>query len=289
MPQFSAEQEKAAFSYLRTQARLMYDRKEKVSVVGASERPRPTEAEIGRGIDVRTKQNLLDQWMKVYSATTAADKDAAMDSLLGALKNYDQGIISLVPKNSGEGVTVKYSDGRTKDYEFKDVSGNLKSPEQWAAAGTGLHHLEESNYYTKYKETNFSDLTKTEWGSTGASYNMPAQTTAKTPKENFVIFLNGASESINNAIGMVEGEAVTHLTALLKGTGFTIAESFAPGLDRITVTAPDETYITIPTDEDDPAAVAERLSEWMKNKITDEKAAEWNESIGKKLGVGSKY
>lgn len=282
----SDEQVRKAFEHLKVQARLAYDKKEKVTIVGASEKPRPTEAEVVRGMDLNMSKNILDQWMKIYSATTAADKDAAADSLLGSLKNYEKGLVSITANKEGKGVTLKYSDGRTKDYEFKDVSGNLKSPEQWAAAGLGVHGLEDSAYYNIYKGTGFSNLTETEWGDVGASYNMDTKpTTTVDPYES----LQSAISSVSaDDFTKTDNELAQILTQKLGPLGFTFTSNDGGswGNQYVIVTPPGgKTSFTIDANsksggEDDRNSMIEEIEK----RITPEDA----KSI-LKSGVGAKY
>lgn len=235
----SDEQVRKAFEHLKTQARLAYDKKEKVTIVGASEKPRPTEAEVARGMDLQTKQSLLDQWMKVYSSTTAADKDAAVTSLLGALKNYDRGVSSVAALPKGAGVVVKWSDGREENIEFKDKSGNLKSADQWAAAGTTLHHMEDSREYSKYRGTAFNDLAESDWADVGASYTAPAATQTSTVSRGQALEQKLASISPDTFMSS-DNDVAAYLNQELGPFGFTFKSNNGGmfGDQYVTVTPP---------------------------------------------------
>lgn len=283
IPELSDYQREAAFTYLRTQARLMYDKTEKTSVIGASERPRLSEWEAKSAQEKTDRRNLLDQWMRIRTAPTAQEKDAAAENLLGALRNYQKGVIAVDPTNTG--VIIKYADGKEIPVEYK-ANGADKSGEAWAAAGTFLHEIEDQKEYNKYKGTSFADLS--DWGQVGASYSMPVDTESGVKsKELWSNSLNAKKDLMQGYIlSSSEEGAVTEMSKILENSGFSVDESGFG--NNITITAPDGvSKIEIGTNEGSVAkraSDAAKLMNFLKNNMTDEKAQEWASS-----GVGAKW
>jgi hypothetical protein len=230
MPQFSDDQKKVALEYLRTQARLMYDKTEKTTVVGANEKAQTPEWKTMSDEDKKNRRNLLNQWMKIRSSSTASEKDAAAEALKGSLRNYNTGIIDIDPRK--DGVFIQYADGKTDLIEYK-ADGQDKTGEGWAAAGTALHGIEVEEEYNKYKGSIFRDLSEQGWESVRASYTMPKGTSTNVDDVAYSQYVAGGGRG--NFYGYIVQDdpdaTVEHLRNRFSQFGFT----FSPGDESITI------------------------------------------------------
>jgi hypothetical protein len=230
MPQFSDDQRKVALEHLRTQARLMYDKTEKVTVVGANEKAQTPEWKTMSDEDKKNRRNLLNQWMKIRNSSTASEKDAAAEALKGSLRNYNTGIIDIDPRK--DGVFIQYADGKTDLIEYK-ADGQDKTGEGWAAAGTILHGIEVQEEYDKYKGSTFMDLSDQGWESVRASYTMPKGTSTNVDDVAYSQYVAGGGRG--NFYGYIVQDdpdaTVEHLRNRFSQFGFT----FSPGDESITI------------------------------------------------------
>jgi endonuclease YncB( thermonuclease family) len=286
MPQFSAEQEKAALSYLRTQARLMYDRKEKVSVVGASERPQQQQWQYMAEAEKKDRRSLLEQWMKIRTAVTAADKDAAAESLLSAAKNYDKGIIDVDPTSTG--VVIKWADGRTLPIEYK-TGDKDKSGEAWAAAGTALHGIEEQGELNRYKGAKFYNVTDAEWGNVGASYSMPP---AQGEVDRVAIYNQTLGKTNDSPFGSEGTDASAPLQQMLSPLGITVTDTsrdiYGVRNNYVTIKLPNGEEIELPTKQWTPGGRQEqyrKLKSFLdENMLNDQGVLKMISGVGRRWG-----
>ena len=106
-PQLTEEQRAVALDHLRVQARLMYDKKETVNVVGANEVPRPTQAETDAANAKITKQSMLQDWQLIRNGTPE-QKKAALDAILGYPSMVAKGLKNI--RIEGDKVIFDYAD-----------------------------------------------------------------------------------------------------------------------------------------------------------------------------------
>jgi len=256
-PQFTDQQKIDSTEWMRTQLRGRYDYKEQVQTVqdySAAEWKPQYVYEAGQ--KEKLENQMVQQWMNIFTEPTAAGKKAAVQSLLGTLKSLDAGVIDIDPTDTG--VVIKYADGRASkpiDYATGTPgSATYKTGEQWAAAGSILHGVENQNIYNKYKGQTFNDVSKDEWLQIDAGYVMPSgtPTNPSNPTGAFQQFVNFKEGSVNELFAKAEEVAVPNLANIFANTGFTFEES-GSGTDKVVVTAPDgTTKQTFELDETDP-------------------------------------
>jgi hypothetical protein len=178
-PKFTDKQLAQTTEFMRNQLRARYDYKEqRQTVQDYSPKEWTPEYYLNRGDNKKLSADLLTQWQKLYSATTAQDKRAAANSLLGNDAAIKAGLLD-IDMSDGKNVVLRYKNGvnRTIPLYTTDANGTaqLVSPSQWAAQGTELHGVRDSKEYDKYSTQTFNNVDKKEWA------QVKAQRTAPTP------------------------------------------------------------------------------------------------------------
>lgn len=233
MPDFSEQQRKDALIYLRTQARLMYDKTEKMTVVGANEKSRAAQWEVMGAQEKTDRRNLLEQWMKISTAQTAAEKDAAAESLMNALPNYNKGIVSVDPTPTG--VVLKFQDGKEETIEYKQGDVD-KAGEVWAAAGTLLHGIQDQNEFNRYKGARFNDLDATGWTSVEAKFNMGVP--PSTEVDPYALFNSTTGKITSDIFGDYEDATAKELQSILAPLNIKVVPSGGTVSNYVTVILP---------------------------------------------------
>lgn len=241
-PQFTPEQEEVATNWMKGQLRRRYDYKEQRQTVSDYQAPSYAPNYVyAAGQQEKTEQDMVSQWMKIYTAKTAADKDAAAEALLGTLRSLDSAVIDIDPTSTG--VMIKYKDGRSIPIEYaQGGAGNTayKSGDQWAAAGTLLHGVNNQNVYNKFRGSTFSNLADAnEWNQVGAAYSMPT-TTTDTGVDRKQILDSKLSGIEPNAFKSSDNAVADYLNQELGPLGFTFTSNKggSTGNQYVTVTLP---------------------------------------------------
>jgi hypothetical protein len=181
-PKFTEKQLEQTTEFMRTQLRARYDYKEqRQTVQDYSPKEWTPEYYLNRGDNKKMGADLLTQWQKLYSATTAQDKRAAANSLLGNAAAMQAGLLD-IDMSDGKNVVLKYNNGVTRSIPLYTTDANgtaqLVSPTQWAAQGTELHGVRDSKEYDKYSTQTFNNVDNKEW--TQVKANRTAPTPAPT-------------------------------------------------------------------------------------------------------------
>jgi len=170
-PKFTDQQKIDTTEWMRTQLRGRYDYKEtRQTVNDYSPKEWTPEYYLNRGDNKAASANLLEQWQKLYSATTAADKRAAANSLLGNDAVTKAGLLD-IDMSDGKNVVLKYANGINRTiplYTTVDGKEQLVSPTQWAAQGTELHGVRDDKEYNKFSGQTFADV-KDNWADVRAN------------------------------------------------------------------------------------------------------------------------
>ncbi len=134
MPQFSDDQKKIALEHLRTQARLMYDKTEKTTVVGANEKAQTPEWKWVAALDAEKKQSLYQSWQDLYTGDAQSVKSAT-DAILGLPGSKEAGLVKI--ERGANGVIFTYTDPKmNRTIPFKGDGGNDKDARSWFKSGT---------------------------------------------------------------------------------------------------------------------------------------------------------
>lgn len=193
------EQEKAALESLRVKARLMYDKKESVSVVAANEVPRPTQAETDAANARKVKQSLLQDWQLVRNGTDE-QKKAALDAIKGSPTMIARGLTNIYIQD--DKVFFEYTDPRMNTKV--DISNNA---EAFFRAGKEV-----------YGETTEEELAKY---STGQKVNPTTQISASRGQE--MNYQEGLKADVNDIFidEDVPANTASRLTSEFGRLGFT--------------------------------------------------------------------
>jgi hypothetical protein len=132
----SPEQEKAALESLRVKARLMYDKKESVSVVAANEVPQKTEATLNAEALKREKEKLFDVWQQLRNGDDA-QKDAALQSIKGSPLARQKGLVYIGFDSTGENVIIKYKNAQGQTISPSPIPMR-DNPVDWFEQGTEI-------------------------------------------------------------------------------------------------------------------------------------------------------
>jgi hypothetical protein len=130
------EQEKAALENLRVKARLMYDKKESVSVVAANEAPQKTEATLNAETLKREKEKLFDVWQQLRNGDDA-QKDAALQSIKGSTLARQKGLVYIGFDSTGENVIIKYKNAQGQTISPSPIPMR-DNPVDWFEQGTEI-------------------------------------------------------------------------------------------------------------------------------------------------------
>jgi hypothetical protein len=152
IPVFTDEQEKAALEHLRLQARLMYDKKEKIETTNQLQKQFKTEyASKDRG-DAKDRESAATLWNKIYYAKTPAERESAAQAVMSLMPEIEFIDVSVPGK-----VSIKYGE----DSQGRDLSQYSRMGENafsmigkdgkpislfdWAAAGAEVHGEKDAN------------------------------------------------------------------------------------------------------------------------------------------------
>ena len=145
VPQFTDDQKKVAFDYLKTQARLMYDKTTEVTVVGANEKAQQQNWQYLAGLDKSRKQQVYQLWQDLYTGDFQK-VTAATDGILGLPESKAEGLIGISRGQYTDkdgftkyGVTLEYADpNKNRSIPFTGDDGNTKDPKNWFKSGTEI-------------------------------------------------------------------------------------------------------------------------------------------------------
>jgi len=151
LPVLSAEQQKDALETLRLEARMRYVYKEEVKVTGqlerrdAPQRPQPQQWQDEAYKKSKEAETAAGAWNQLFTGTTAADKTAAANILLGTPKAIDQKLVGITTPKAGV-VKLQYANpANNRTISMIDASGNPMSLANWAAIGVELHGVTDRN------------------------------------------------------------------------------------------------------------------------------------------------
>jgi hypothetical protein len=287
-PQFSEAQLKESTEFMRTNLRGKYDYKETSQTVSDYQAPQQQQQwQYEAGQDKKNAGDLLSQWQKLYSASNAADKNAAAQSLLGNKKLMEMGITD-IDMSDGKNVNLIYSNGVRRTiplYTTVDGAEVQVSPTQWAAQGVELHGVEDSNQYQKYKGDVFQNVS--DWSGVKANRTV-AQTEQQSTSPDNTEQIKSAFKSVPDDVfsGKSDDAVAQELQAALGSYGVTVRPTGSGGLNYISIELPDGvTRKEFPVNAwSDSGAEEHRtnIATWLKENLNKETASG-------SQGVGANY
>lgn len=299
-PKFTDQQKIDTTEWMRTQLRGRYDYKETVQTVqDYSPKEYAPQYVYEAGQKNKLESDMVQQWMNIYSAKTAADKDAAAESLLGTVRSLDSGVIDIDPTENG--VVIKYSDGRqAKTIEYgvgAPGSATYKTGAQWAAAGTILHGVQNQDVFNRFSGQTFNNLDQAGWSQVGAGYIMPANTatTGGTTENKYAVLQGKLSGIAPEAFEATDNELAGYLNQELGPLGFTVTSNDGGtiGNQYVTITPPTGPSFTVDANEMGGEDARNKLVNKINELVTQENANQvlkGGASVpANQQGTGSKY
>jgi len=273
-PQFSEAQKKESTEFMRTNLRGKYDYKEASQMVSDYQAPQQQQQwQYEAGKDKKQSGDLLSQWQKLYSAGNAADKRAAAQSLLGNPQLMKMGITN-IDMSDGKNVNLIYANGTSRTiplYTTVDGREVQVSPTQWAAQGTELHGVTDSNEFNRYKGDTFQNVT--DWSGVNAVRTVAPQETVDT---------TDYSSQIKKVVANIpytlfdeeQDDVVSGLQSALAPYDIRVTPSGSLG-DYVTIEIPGVATKQFPVDATFEAGMIEykkNITDWINENITLENA-----------------
>ena len=206
IPVPTEEQKKAALESLRVKARLMYDKKEKVDVIGANERPQPSDYQIKLANEKKEKEKLFEVWQQLRNGNEE-QKNAALQSIKGSALARSKGLVYIGFDSTGDNLIVKY----------KDDKGQIISPSpipmtdgavEWFEQGTevfGDFTQEDVNRWAKGER---------QYGGGGLSATVDVETPTTDKKIDMEPAIRNALQSTLYIYGNSDEKTAEHLNNL---------------------------------------------------------------------------
>jgi hypothetical protein len=212
----SKEQQKDVNEFVRGQMRAKYNYEEDAQVVGAVARDEESEGAIKRKAEQKEKDNALGTWGDVFKAAKPADKQAALETILGSKLAQDRGLLDIDTTSQPGKITFKYADpvkNRTLDYD-----PNTITLRQWNELGNEVHGIDNVAEVMKRNKGGDPNMRM------GASQrNFTGVKVGRTPVKDPVVEFDNKIKSIPaNIFKGSDKDASKELTKLLKGTNIVI-------------------------------------------------------------------
>jgi len=231
-----AKQRQAAFDYLKTQARLMYDKTEKVTVIGASERQQEAQWQFMERANRQTKETVFQSWQDLYTGDDARVQ-AATDAILGLPEMKEEGLISIsrgkyIDPNTGKdayGVTFKYADpNKNRSIPFTDANLTVKTPDDWFKSGTEVFGKITDSDLNRFGKGSFGTADYEKSIQSKRDYNATPSTAPDTGYDQYVYTEGYIGEDSPD-------KTVAHLSDKFNKFGFTFQGRSNYGSDYVTV------------------------------------------------------
>jgi hypothetical protein len=103
-------QKAEAMDFMRTRARMMYDKEVKIDPY-IEPRPTPaTDSQLKRGDYKEMQKDYISAWNNVFKATTKADKQQALDVVLGSQLSRDEELTGIKIGDNGATMSMTFTD-----------------------------------------------------------------------------------------------------------------------------------------------------------------------------------
>jgi hypothetical protein len=225
VPVFSEKQEEDALSYLRTNARLRYDRSEQIKTtpqIQLQERRSPTAVEYEMGKQSEDAKNFAQNL--VYSLVGDASQQSAGTKYLGSKTG-------LPIEKTGTGYTITNKDGRQQVFTYRQAETNPLAFAKSMVGALNTQGLNEDNVMKYVKE----------FLPQGRSMAVPTETISAFEAEPIKLTpMQEYGASIPNITGKInedEEKAFDELNASLSAIGASVRIPYTAG-DYIVVKAP---------------------------------------------------
>jgi len=272
MPNFTPEQETAALEHLRTQARLMYDKTTNIQAVTEPRKREPNEWEYNAAQKAKENLTAAGAWNQVYTGKTPAEKQSALNILLGTPHARALGLQAIDLDKNGV-LNLKYEDpSKNRTIKYLDENGKPISGSDWAAIGTELTGEADRNKAIRAGGGlaggyggNVSELISAK--RTGPTVETPAN-------EKYKQIVTGTPVSTKGK----EDTVIPDLQAKFGDFGFTFEPSGYWGTNNVKITSPDKlTSIVVGLNnknEQDELDANQKIKQFLSTNMTEAKLKE---------------
>jgi len=228
---------------------------------------RPTDSEMKRGDENKSKKKIATVWNKLYY-TPNQDKNDLIQSILGDDMTKEAGVVNMQFSDDGKSLLVEYIDSRKN--RTIPISDN-PSPEEWAGIGSEIHGVSDSKEALRLgggmpENAQYnSDFTGVKASREGVKPDVDYVQAA-------LVDIKGKADT-SLVIDQDDADVIPKFQEKYGALGFTFKNEGNFGND-ILVTAPDGTTYTFNTNNSrgDAPTVMDGLINFMSGKITKENA-----------------
>jgi len=265
-PEFTDEQKEVAKNALREKFRIMLDREVNIKATSQAqlqERRAPTEGEIARGEKGRKEMSAAGAWNQLYTGTTAAEKQAAADILLGTPIAQEQGLLDIDVTTPGI-VKLKYTDSqKNREIPMIDRMGKPISLFDFASKGVELHGVvdREKAVTAGGGGKEYGNLSKEDWE------------TVRAKRQGSAAVIKDVSAEITPDLFTVKSERSAERLKAILPSGFNVADIGGTFGNDVRVTAPNGKTYTYNANMTSSEALVEKesLAQFIKlNSVTSE-------------------
>jgi len=256
--QSGKDQKTAAMEFMRTRARMMYDKEVKINPYTEprpTPAPSPTDSQLKRGDYKEAQKDYISAWNNVFKATTRADKQQALDVVLGSQLSRDEELTGIKIGDDGATMSMTFTDPKKNRVISLDPNMTLGKWSQLSNEFSGIDNEADairlsgggdpkatSSYYS------YTGEAKRQGGSAA-----PVDTTFEDSIREF---------TTNSVVEDDPKKSVANLSAAFKGRGYSFIPQDGVINDEIEVIAPNQAKATFSIDNLDKIS---EMSQWMIN------------------------
>ena len=251
-------QKEAAMDFMRTRARMMYDKEVKINPyieprpVAA---PNPTDSQLKRADYQQAQKDYISAWNNVFKATTKADKQQALDVVIGSRLSKDEDLTSIKFTDKGTKLYMTFTDP-TKN-RIIDIDPNMTLG-KWAQIGNEFSDID-----------NEADAMRLSGGGDPNAYSGYYTYEGEAKRQGGSVapvdpaFEDNIREFTTNSVVADEPKkSVANLSAAFKGRGYSFIPKDGVIKDEIKVIAPNQATEIFSIDNLDSIS---EMSQWMIN------------------------
>ncbi len=139
-PVLSEDQKKLAFESVQTNFRNKIDREKTIDTYNEPKPQQPSAASIKQSEKKKSEENAISSWNDLYYEKTAAEKQTALENLLGSQKSKDSSLrdIDLTVPGEIEFIYKDKSKNRVIQYDPQNIT-----IEEWSRLGNEIHGVDD--------------------------------------------------------------------------------------------------------------------------------------------------
>lgn len=234
--QSGKDQKQAAMDFMRTRARMMYDKEVKINPYTEPRPTPPTDSQLKRGDYKEAQKDYISAWNNVFKATTKADKQQALDVVIGSQLSRDEELTGIKIGDGGATMSMTFTDPKKNRVITLDPNMTLG---KWAQLGNEFSGIDNEADAIRLSGGGDTKATSSYYSYTGEAKRKGASAVTTDTSDNQLRTLieDKLSDSITEDNPK---ETVSALKETFSGLGFTFTGA-TEGLmrdDYILITAP---------------------------------------------------